>query len=142
MTIAFEFDTSNLYRELDTAILSLRNNHNILTSIGLSLLNANTKRHENEQDPSGKKWTPLKPATIKRKKNPRMLVEEGDMLRFYSHVESDAVEVGTVDRKAIWHHKGTSRGLPERKLVGFEHDDQQLVKELVEDHLQVIFNRR
>jgi phage virion morphogenesis protein len=139
-TIEVKFDADYLVRVLITGEHALEDKA-LLTSIGLALLNENNKRHEAEQEPSGKAWKPLKPATIKRKTNPRMLVEHGDMLRFYSRVDGDAVVVGTVDRKAYWHHAGTSRGLPARPLVGFEKADQELVIDLVEDYLRVILSR-
>jgi len=135
------FDADHLVRALADARHDLEHDDKLLKSIGLSLLQANQKRHDAGQDPSGKPWTPLKPATIKHKKNPKMLVEHGDMLRFYSRAANNSVVIGTVDRKAYWHHAGTSRGLPERKLVGFERDDKVLTNEIIEDYLCLILNR-
>jgi phage virion morphogenesis protein len=137
--VSFEItiEADHLIRALDKARHKIGSNE-VLTSIGLSLLRANEKRHEAHQAPDGKSWTKLKDKTIARKKNPRWLVEEGDMLRFYSRVDGDSVVIGTADKKAYWHHAGTSRGLPERPLVGFAELDQRLVKDLIEDHLQVI----
>lgn len=137
--MAFEItvDAGYLLRALENARHEMASNA-VLTSIGLSLLRANEERHSAGQAPDGSAWTPLKPATIARKKKPRMLFEEGDMLRFYSRVDGDAVAIGTVDKKAYWHHAGTSRGLPARPLVGYADSDQRLVKDLIEDHLQVI----
>jgi hypothetical protein len=70
-----------------------------------------------------------------------MLVEDGDMLRFYSHAGNGEVKVGTVDKKAYWHHAGTERGLPARPLVGFPVADQTFITDLIADHLAVILGR-
>jgi phage virion morphogenesis protein len=163
--VSFEItiEADHLIRALDKARHKIGSNA-VLTSIGLSLLKANDKRHKAGQAPDGSPWKPLKPATIREKcKKSRsidykMLFEHGDMLRFYSRVDSDAVVIGTADKKAYWHHAGTihkpprwlvmagkknylehsKTGLPARPLVGFAEADQRLVKDLIEDHLQVI----
>ena len=140
MGVEITFDGGYLVRVLAEARGHLSGTE-LTTSIGLTLLRRNNERHKAGQAPDGAPWTPLKPATIKRKTNPAMLVEHGDMLRFYSHPEHDAVTIGTVDKKAYWHHAGTRRGLPARLLVGFAESDQNTVKTLIEDHLQHILRQ-
>lgn len=139
-SVEITFDGEYLIRALAGARGHLAGDA-IPTSIGLSLLARNEARHIAETDPDGNAWTPLKPATRLRKTNPRMLVEHGDMLRFYSHANHKSVTVGTVDKKAYWHHAGTSTGLPARPLVGFPQSDQAFTTELIEDHLAVILGR-
>ena len=136
MTLEVTVDAGHLLRALENARHEMASNA-VLTSIGLSLLRENQKRHEAHQAPDGNSWTKLKDKTIARKKDPRWLVEEGDMLRFYSRVEGKSVVIGTVDKKAYWHHAGTKH-LPDRPLVGFPSADERLVDELIEDHLLVI----
>jgi phage virion morphogenesis protein len=140
MAVEITFDGEYLVRMLAAVRNQLLDNA-MQTSIGLSLLAENEKRHNAGLAPDGTPWTSLKPKTIARKTNPRMLVEHGDMLRFYSHPGHDGVTIGTVDKKAWWHHAGTARGLPARPLVGFAAADRALVTELIDDHLRLILQR-
>ena len=141
MQFEISFDADHLIRSLQQARQALHDSDKLQTSIGLALLKQNDDRHEAGLNPDGSPWTPLKPATIARKKNPRMLVEDGDMLRFDSQVEGKDVVIGTVDKKAYWHHAGTSRGLPARQLVGFPQADERLTTDIVSDFLLRILMR-
>jgi phage virion morphogenesis protein len=141
IVIEAELDADYLIRALQNARQELTHPDKLLTSISLALKKVNDERHDAGLDPDGSAWTPLKPATIARKKNPKMLVEHGDMLRFYSRTEGHSVVIGTVDKKAYWHHAGTSRGLPARRLVGYSASDSELTKDIVEDYLQIILSR-
>lgn len=101
---------------------------------------------------------------VQARKSVRMLVESGDMLgSFIYQVRGDSVWLGfngdDEAKKAYWHHNGTDPytispkkakalsfggiavkrvhhpGLPKRELIGFPESDQQLVSDLIEDHL-------
>lgn len=135
------FEADHLIRSLQQARQEIEHSDKLQTSIVLALLKQNDDRHTAGLNSDGSPWTPLKPKTIARKKNPRMLVEDGDMLRFYSRTEGKDVIVGTVDKKAYWHHAGTKRGLPSRELVGFPASDEKLVEELASDFLRQILMR-
>jgi len=139
-SIEITLDDQHLKRALEQAVHLIRGKE-LATSISLGLLERNKQRHEKHLAPDETQWEPLKKVTIARKKNPRWLVEEGDMLRFYSRVSTTSVQIGTVDRKAFWHHAGTSRGLPARKLVGFEETDRKYTIDLLNDHIQAILRR-
>jgi len=94
-----------------------------------------------------------------------MLYDHGDLLRFFYQVDGDTLRIGTADWKAAFHHFGTKPytitpkkakalkfggiyrkrvnhpGLPARLLVGFPTSDQQLVTDVIEDHLTAVLNR-
>lgn len=136
-------------------------NQELTTSLGLALKIRNEARHVKEVDPDGKPWVPLKKRTIKKKSNPRMLVEHGDMLRLYSHPDHDSVTIGTADKKAWWHHNGTvwkpkakdiesgkknyfehsTKHLPARPLIGYPVTDKAFTVALIDDHIQAVLRR-
>jgi phage virion morphogenesis protein len=143
--VIVEFEAKDVVKVLLGAKLTERDLHLVATSLSQTLLNRNTQRHDAYQNPDGSKWTPLKAKTLARKAKTgrtKWLVEQGDMLRFYGRADGSTVEVGTADYKAFWHHAGTSRGLPARTLVGFPASDEKLAVEVIEDHLQIILQRR
>ncbi len=111
----------------------------LLPAIGEEVLNNHRARHQKSQAPDGGAWARLKPSTLAKKKGPLPLFERGDMLgRPFYQVSSNAVTLGTVDHKAIWHHFGTrskSGGvhLPARPLFGFEQPDRDAVHQMLVD---------
>lgn len=147
-TVEVTLDGTYLINALHNAARHIAG-QDLMTSIGLSLKQRNEARHVAETDPDGNPWTPLKPYTIKHKKNPRMLVEEGDMLRLYSTATDNTVTVGTADKKAYWHHAGTrrqsdkgpTRGLPPRPIIGLPEADQQFIVRLLDDHVNAVLTQ-
>lgn len=139
MHFEFDFSASHLTRAL-SAVRQLVQSEEMLGSIGESLLRVHRKRHDQGLAPDGTRWKELSPATLKRKRTPKMLYEHGDLLRFHYQVEGDTLRLGTNDWKGVFHHFGTRRtarhpGLPARPLAGFPASDHQLVGDLLADHL-------
>jgi len=49
----------------------------VMKNIGEYVTNETQDRFKNEKDPDGNSWQPLKPSTLARKKNPKILQEQG-----------------------------------------------------------------
>ena len=107
MHFIVDLDADVLKHQLDAVQRALVQPDMLLGSVGESLLRINQARHRSAVDPEGNPWAPLKPAARAAKRSRRMLFASGDMLRFVYQVVDDAVLIGTVDRKAVWHHFGT-----------------------------------
>lgn len=104
---------------------------------GEHLIEPHESAWEAGRSPEGDAWAPLKPASWKRKTSQRMLYEEGDMLSGLVVQPSETeLEFGLSNEKAVWHHFGTSRGLPARPLVGLSADDKAYLVDLIEDHIE------
>lgn len=80
---------------------------------------------QGQRDPNGDAWTPLAPATVKRKGHDTILVETTHLASSLIRQGSDAIRVvddtgltfGTSVEYATFHQTGTSR-LPQRAMVG------------------------
>lgn len=155
MQLSLTLDDSVLQEVLSRWQAALDDPSDLLASIGETLLNRNQDRHRREVDPEGNPWEPLKASAPATKRSQRMLFESGDMSRFVYQVTGDAVQIGTVDHKAIWHHGGTDPyvirpkhkqalafnggyfgrvnhpGLPARPLLGLPEEDEQAVQSAV-----------
>ena len=140
MHFEIDFKADHLIRTLSLVRQQLVRPEELLGGIGEALLPITRKRHDQGLAPDGTKWKELSPATLKRKRNPKILYEHGDLLRFHYQVAGDTLYIGTNDKKGVFHHFGTRRtarhpGLPARPLAGFPADDQRLVSDLIGDHL-------
>lgn len=165
MQFTSEFQADHLFRALEAVRLEIATPQKMLGSLGESLLRVNQERHDQGLAPDGSKWKELSPLTLQNKRKPKMLYDQGDLLRFHHQVEGDSLLLGTNDWKAAFHHFGTKPytitakkakalkfggmcrkrvnhpGLPARQLVGFPASDQQLVGDVIEDHLTAVLNR-
>ncbi|MGV3581876.1 MAG: phage virion morphogenesis protein [Methylophilus sp.] len=141
----------------------------MLGSIGESLLRVNKDRHLNSQDPEGNDWKELAASTLTEKRKGGPLNKTGEMLQSLNYqVDKSALVIGFDGARnaqlAIWHHEGTEPylieplnkkalkfgdrivkrvnhpGLHSRQLLGFPASDQQLVAEVIEDHLLSVIN--
>lgn len=165
MQFAIEFQADHLARALEAIRLEIATPQELLGSMGESLLRVTQERHRQGVAPDGTPWKALSPLTLQRKTSSRMLFEHGDLLRFQYQVEGDTLRIGTNDWKASFHHFGTKPyiitpkkakalafaglvrrrvhhpGLTARPLVGFPASDQQLVVDVMDDHLKAALNR-
>jgi phage gpG-like protein len=74
------------------------------------------REFDTQRDPYGGAWTPLKPATIKRKGSSRILVDSG-ALKDSVRVDASGSKVRILmNDYALFHQTGTSR-LPVRKIL-------------------------
>lgn len=127
-------------RQLQAALKRLlRAGHNLtdlFADIGEYLMPQHERRWEQNIQPDGQRWQPLKPQTLARKRTDKMLWEEGDLLRGPVYrPRSRSMQFGITDQKAPWHHYGTSRGLPSRELLGLSDADETEIHDIVRDYL-------
>ncbi|WP_435626940.1 phage virion morphogenesis protein [Candidatus Ferrigenium straubiae] len=170
MEFSFEFQVGHLERALAAARQAIEQPHDLLGSIGESLLRVNRDRHNAGLDPDGSKWKELSPLTLKEPRKGGPLQKSGRMLQSFNYqVDGETLRLGfdgaTESLRAAWHNSGTNPytisprkakalkfggmyrkrvrhpGLPQRQLVGFPDSDQRLAGEVVEDYLRVILNR-
>jgi phage virion morphogenesis protein len=103
------------------------------------LLQGIVQRHfRDSQDPDGKTWKELAPATIRRRRNKdkgsiKPLIDTGRLMKSINYrVGIDEVAVGTNVIYAATHNFGDpSRNIPERKFIGVSrYDEEQIVARL------------
>jgi phage gpG-like protein len=166
MELKFELQVDHLKRALAQARHEIAHPHDLLDSIGRSLLQVNRDRHQAGLAPDGSKWKPLSPLTLQEKRRGGPLNKTGSMLQSLDHqVHVDTLRLGFDggrDAKlAAIHHGGTDPyvispkkaralkfagrvhhpGLPKRELLGFPESDQHLTEQVAADYLRVILNR-
>ncbi|HHJ12299.1 MAG TPA: phage virion morphogenesis protein, partial [Chromatiales bacterium] len=117
LTMDVQIDDRAIRRALRRLQRQTRQMKPVFASIGEELIPSHEKRWAQGVAADGTPWTPLKPATRKRKRTDRMLFEEGDLLRGPVYrATPHALEFGISDFKAPFHQFGTARGLPARPL--------------------------
>lgn len=105
------------------------------------------KRWAAGQAPDGTGWEELKKGTLaaksKRGETQMLMSKDKTMLGhgLVSRVSDTQLELGLNDKKAPWHHGGTSRGLPARPLVGLSDADLEKVGLLAVDFLDNLLER-
>lgn len=108
--------------------------------IGEALLNSHQERFERQESPDGDRWEPLSDRYLARKKKNRdkILILEGDLRDLLRYQASqDALELGTDRIYGASHQFGDdSRGIPARPFLGLSDDDQQIVLDILSDHLK------
>ena len=138
MHFSFDFQTDHLKQILEATRREIATPQEMLGSVGDALLRVNNRRHEQGLAPDGTKWKPLAPLTIggeawkkqsdgerksktvsiagaRKAASRRILYQNGDLLRFHYQVNGDTMNLGTNDRKAVWHHSGTGTHGPTGK---------------------------
>ncbi len=165
MPIEIELNVDHLQRALEAVRREIATPQQMLGSIGESLLNVNRERHEAGVAPDGTKWQALAASTLAEgKRRGGILNKTGRMFESFDYqVQGDHLWLGfdgnSEAKRAAWHDAGTDPytispkkakalsfggiavkrvhhpGLPKRELVGFPESDQQLVSDLIEDHL-------
>lgn len=170
MQFTVEFQVDHLEKVLEAVRLEIATPGQMLGSIGEALLRVNRDRHAQGLDPDGNPWKELAPSTLSqggRVGGP--LNKTGRMLRdFHYQVDGAGLVLGFSDGdgfKAKYHQDGTPPhvivakkakalniggvfrkrvnhpGLPARRLVGFPESDQQLVADVLHDHLTAVLNQ-
>jgi phage gpG-like protein len=170
MQFDFTFQVDHLDRALVAARQEISNPHELLGSIGESLLRVNRDRHNAGTAPDGDKWKELSALTLMEKRKGGPLNKTGRMLQSFNYqVGGDTLTLGfdgaTESQRAAWHNSGTSPyvisakkgkalkfggmyrkrvnhpGLPKRELVGLPSSDRRLISEVTDDYLKVVLNR-
>ncbi len=137
MQITIDFQLENYRQTLAIYKSVITRPAGLLSAIGASVLRENQRRHDQGLAPDGTPWTPLAASTLhaiverhqhkitkvasktigarsdfkaaqKLMAGKRILVDRGDLLRFYYQVSGNDVVIRTMDQiKAAWHHFGT-----------------------------------
>lgn len=90
----------------------------LLEDIGEGMLLTTEARFEAERDPDGQPWEPLKPATRKRKRNPRILTESARLRgRIVREIRGGKLYIGTNLKYAPIHQFGGKIEKPERQTT-------------------------
>jgi len=77
-TIEMQFDDSQVRQMLNSAMQAFGGDlRPIMKDIGEYVKNETKTRFDEERDPDGNPWKPVKPGTAARKKNPKILQEQG-----------------------------------------------------------------
>ncbi|PZO39563.1 MAG: phage virion morphogenesis protein [Shackletoniella antarctica] len=95
-----------------------------------------------EQDPAGKPWAPLRPATVREKKRSgksSAILSRDKFLAasIFYNVSGSEVRVKPSEEYGIFHQVGNSkRNLPARPFMGFEPGDAEKIGQIFRDHLE------
>lgn len=115
-----------------------------LKTIGETLVNSTRERWDQQIDPDGKDWQPLKPATLKRKakkKKPLKILLQDDQLRFTisPQVEENTLIIGSPQKYAATHQLGRKIGkgtIPARPFLGISKQDEADILDDIEQQLK------
>jgi phage virion morphogenesis protein len=138
----FEIDvSSSAVRAADNLVARLQNLNAPLAETGALLERKAKQRFTKQQDPSGKPWAPLQPATVREKKRlgKSSSILSRDKILAASiafNVSGSEVRVKPSVEYGIFHQTGTRKGLPARPFMGFEADDAPRIGQIFRDHLE------
>lgn len=116
----------------------------LLAEIGFELVRSTQDRFDDQIGPDGLPWVDLRPATWKRKRSNKMLVERG-YLRGGIHSDAEESHVDVIaDRvyAAIHQFGGTAdmpagaAAIPARPYLGVSFDDSAMVLRAAREYLQ------
>ena len=114
----------------------LNNLQQPLGEIGAFLERKAKLRFVAETDPTGKKWAPLRPSTLRYKKTRTILRETGAMAASIGfRVAGNAVFVKPSVDYAIYHQTGTAR-MAARPFMGFEPGDGDAIARIIRGYLE------
>lgn len=120
-----------------------------LKTIGHALEANIRERWDQEIDPQGNRWTPLKASTIKRKtkkRKPLKILLQDDQLRYTisSQVDDGTLIVGSPQKYAAVHQlggpvgrKGKQFRMPARPFLGISKQDEADILDEIELHLKL-----
>ena len=77
-TIEVKFDDKEIKQMLNAITVSLGGDMSgLMKNIGIYVVDETKKRFDDQKDPDGQPWEPLKPETLKAKKTNKILIEQG-----------------------------------------------------------------
>ena len=116
-----EQGTKRLQQKFTTLAGNVKNLRGLMKRIGIDLLNEVSLNFDNEGN-EGNQWTPLKAATIARRRNKiketiGILHDSGDLRRsFVPDSDDTTVRVGSPVTYSIFHEEGSDK-IPKRKML-------------------------
>ena len=125
-------------QQLRSLSQKLNNLTPLMSKIGQLAVEQLDKTYAAESDPYGKAWAPLAASTLQQKTGSAILIERGSLNSSVGYQASgDEAQVSYSDKKAKWHHNGTSR-MPARPLVpenGIPSEWEPAIESLIEGYL-------
>jgi phage virion morphogenesis protein len=123
------------FAKIDQLASRLQNLEQPLAEVGAYLERKAKLRFVTESDPSGKKWAPLRPSTLRYKKTNAILRETGAMAASIAfNVSRNAVTVKPSVDYAIFHQTGAAR-MAARPIMGFEAGDPEAIAGIISGYL-------
>ncbi|RMG59198.1 MAG: phage virion morphogenesis protein [Gammaproteobacteria bacterium] len=111
--------------------------------IGELLLRTHRRRFEEQKDPEGNAWLPLKESTLRRKKKnaDKVLIESGNLMETLRYrVGADRLEFGTDRIYGATHQFGDdSRNIPARPFLGISPEDEADIEAIITEHIERAF---
>lgn len=114
----------------------------LFTEIGSALEASTRRRFDLGLAPDGTAWADVTAKTRKRKRNPRILVERGDLLNSIAfEAGSDFVEIiaGPTQYAATHQFGRPEANIPARPYLGLSADDLQEIDEAAGDYVARMF---
>jgi len=110
-TIA-KIDDREIQQKLQQLLRKSDNLHPCLKNVGQYMVESTQQRFTAETDPTGKRWAALKSATLKRKKNPKILTESHGLRDSIVYiVQGNILRVGTNKAYGAPHQFGLDKDL-------------------------------
>lgn len=141
-TIKVEVDDARVQQALSRVAAIGSNARPLFTEIGSALEASTRQRFEQGQGPDGIAWADVKPATRRRKRNPKILVERGDLLNSIAfEAGSDFVQIiaGPTQYAATHQFGRPEANIPARPFLGLSDDDLQEIDEATGDYVARMF---
>ena len=111
-----KIESERVFRGLERLRRSLDKRDAMLDEIGQVLAASARERFRTNKAPDGTPWKELSAKTLRRKKNPKILVESGELHGSIHHeVQGDTVTIGTNVKYAGVHQFGETVQIPARQ---------------------------
>ena len=150
--INVKFDSARVEKALESLALASQNPRPVLLSIGEDLVKSTKSRFNKSLAPDGKAWAPNSPATLKRKRGVKPLINEGILRDNIAYAADNAgVTIFSTMEYAGTQQFGAKKGqfgeskkrnkpipfgdIPARPFLGISLSDEQMIVESVSDYL-------
>lgn len=146
--ITISHNIADVQKGLITLARKVGNIEPALKTIGETLVNSTRERWDQQIDPAGNAWQPLKPSTLQRKakkKKPLKILLQDDQLRFTINpqVSDSTLIVGSPQKYAAIHQLGGPAGrkskqfqMPARPFLGISKQDEADILDEIGLHLR------
>jgi phage virion morphogenesis protein len=137
-TIKVEVDDALVQQALSRVARIASDARPLFTEIGSALEASTRERFDQGKGPDGVAWVDLKPATRRRKRNPKILVERGDLLAsigFEAGPDFVQIVAGPTQYAATHQFGRPDAGIPARPYLGLSEDDMKEIDEAAGDYV-------
>jgi phage virion morphogenesis protein len=128
--LTIEIDDREVRRALEQLSRRAQDMSPVMRAIGADMERRMLERFETQTDPTGRKWAPLKPATVAAKKGRGSILYRFGALQESRNWQADARSVrwGFGQEYAAFHEFGTKK-MPRRGLLFADADRRELAEE-------------